>query len=549
MQLTLEQENIINSVSDNLFVNSSPGSGKSTLLSYIAEKLVNEGNKVLLLTFTNKGAKTIISKCSNINNSYILGGTFHSIAYHFIKSNNISWNICDEGKKKIIIKKVFKCKKDLSKLNELIEYISYNKCSWPKINCDKINRYNLELRKYNLVDFNDMIYDFIDNINSLNIPKTDYLLCDELQDSSASQFEMLKQLANKTKSKIIGVGDIDQSIFAFQNARWQNVKDFISYFNCKVFNMGTNFRSDKLIIKHANNLIINNKERIHKDIISNSKEEGKIEIYECKDYLGEVYKAINICKYNRNKKIAILYRNRSYKNHLEYELKKNKLDYKINDSLELCDRSAVKTILSLFKLISGSGDLYDLEIASKGLKGLGSKTITKIKEECKTEKFEIVFDNHIHSSKKFISLYNLIGYYNLSVGESLDKLLVYIENFLVKSLNYSNDMKKFLTDITKDYKINKIDIQELYNDLGLDQKEDSSDKDSNIILSTVHAAKGSEHDIVMLLWCNQYDPQPNRDYDIEEERRLFYVGVTRAKHELYLTYNTRKPLFIKELKC
>ena len=552
MKLTSEQQLILNSIDHNLFINAGPGSGKSSMLSVIADKLLqNPKNFVLLVTFTNRASKSIINKCSNVDQKRILGGTFHGLANLFSKKNGIFWNICDEGKKRLIIRKLFDCKKDKTKLTEIVEEISLAKSEWPLRLTDHIKKYDTELARYNLLDFDDMIYRIISLLPTLKLPPITYMLIDEWQDTSNPQLEMIKALQKNLNCNVIGVGDLDQLIYLWRGARFENTEEFISYFKCSIYNMGTNFRSARSIIQCSRRVIEHNKLRIKKEIKEFKTEDGVVSAYESANPLDEIKYIISKCKQNRGEKIAILYRNRLYKNHLEFDLKKANLKYCVNDSLEISDRSAIKVMISSMKLAGGVGDIYDLEIASKGLMGIGKTTIESLKKEIGNRRLTDLLRDKFYDEKnhkKYNSLISIISYFNNHKNDNLEHLALFIEKYFIKSFDYQDDMRNFIHDIAKDYKISTTDIRDISNDLGLDGKEENQDKDAMISLSTIHGAKGAEYNIVILPWCSQFEPQQGKDYDIEDERRLFYVALTRTESKLYLSYSGQEPRFIKEMK-
>lgn len=551
MNLTDEQKIILDSCNKNIYISAAPGSGKSTMLSHIASKLLeNPQNSVLLVTFTNKAARSIISKCEKVDQKRILGGTFHGLANLFSKKNGIFWNICDEGKKRLIIRKLFNCKKDKSKLNDLVEEISLAKSEWPLRLTDHIKKYDTELARYNLLDFDDMIYRIISLLPTLKLPAITHVLVDELQDTSGPQLEMLKALQSNLKCNMIGVSDDDQTIYQWRGARPENVRDFISIFGCTILNMGYNFRSCRAIVQCSRRLIEKNKIRIKKEIKEFKTDTGVVSAYESANPLDEIKYIVSKCKQNRNEEIAILYRNRLYKNHLEFDLKKANLKYCVNDSLEISDRSAIKVMISCMKLAGSIGDIYDLEIASKGLMGIGKTTVEALKKEIGDRRLSDLlrdkfFDPKNH--KKYNSLISITSYFNNHKDNNLETLALFIEKYFIKSFDYQEDMKNFIHDITKDYKISTTDIRDISNDLGLDGKEENQDNGAKIELSTVHGYKGAERTIILLPWCNQFEPQNGKEYDIEDERRLFYVAITRAKSKLYMSYSGEQPKFIKEM--
>jgi len=552
MQLTDEQNIILNNCLDNLYVSSSPGSGKSTMLSHICTKLLNNiNNNVMLISFTNKAAKSIIDKCANNDQTRITGGTFHGIAYKLMKLNGLDFSICDEYKKTLIIKKLFPCKGDKEKREKIYDEISNLKSKWPlNMTNENLIKYQEELKKYNLIDFDDIIYKFIEYCPDLAIPNITHIIVDELQDTSAPQLEMLKAIKNKLNCNMLAACDDDQCLYSWRGARPENVKDFIKIFNCKILNMGYNFRSTKTIVEKSINLIENNKKRIEKVIKPFKKENGSILEYQCKDPLSEITFVINKCLQNNDKKIAILYRNRTYKNHLEFELKKKNLKYTVNDMFEITDRSAIKSMLSLLRIATNDFDIYDLENASKAIKGLGKTTVQKIHDELDKKKDNIstILNHYAYNSrlkKRFESIVSIKEFYKENHGKSLNELVTFIESKFNDSFNFQDDMRSFLIDITKIYFITAASIKELYNELGLNSKEENHDEDATIELSTVHSYKGLQSNVIILPWCQQYEPRVTED--MEDERRLFYVAITRAESKLYMTYSGDMPRFIKEM--
>jgi DNA helicase-2/ATP-dependent DNA helicase PcrA len=315
--------------------------------------------------------------------------------------------------------------------------------------------------------------------------------------------------------------------------------------------MGFNFRSSRTIVQCSRRVIEHNKLRIKKEIKEFKTDEGHVSEYQSANPMEEIKYIISKCKQNKGLEIAILYRNRSYKNHLEFDLKKAGLKYCVNDSLEISDRSAIKVMISCMKLAAQFGDIYDLEIASKGLRGVGKTTVENIKKDIGDKSLSIYlrdkfFDPKNH--KKFDSLISIISYFNNHKNNNLEHLALLIEKYFIKSFDYQDDMRNFIRDITKEYKINSSDIRDISNDLGLDGKEENQDKDAKIELSTIHGYKGIEREVVILPWCSMFEAQAGKNYNIEDERRLFYVGITRAKSKLYCSYSGDTPKFIEEMK-
>lgn len=559
MNLTEEQLHILDNCHKPIFINAGPGSGKSTMLGHISEKILSDDqdSRILLLTFTNKAAKSIMSKCSTLDQSRILGGTFHGICYKILRENNKDQFICDESKKRLIIKKVFNCKKDKEKFEYLYDKISNLKSNYPlTCNDSDLNKYQNELHKYKLLDFDDIIINIINSLKqkTCGAPSVTHILVDELQDTSGQQLELLKELYEHTKAIMLGASDLDQCIYSWRNARPQNTRDFIHHFGCSVYNMGINFRSNKSIVDCSACLIRHNKDRLDKKLEAFNKEKGVVTEYKCLNPFNEIDYVIMKCKQNRGKEIAILYRNRSFKNHLEFELRKEKIEYKVNDFLEITDRSAIKVMMSVLKICTRSYDIYDLTNAAKAIKRFGIGTVNKLEEESKEkqEKVNIIVTEYTQDKKKrnrLNSIIKLQEFFDSHQEQNLELLIREVEKYFNKSFDYQDEMRAFLLDISREYKITTGSIKRLHNELGLTGNEEHNDKDALVELSTLHGYKGLERDIVILPWCDDYlTPKPGKKINEEEERRLFYVGATRARAKLYMSYSGDKPKFIKEMK-
>tara|TARA_Y100000310_G_scaffold339319_1_gene431669 strand:+ start:1583 stop:3361 length:1779 start_codon:yes stop_codon:yes gene_type:complete len=577
MNFTPEQEAAIeSSLVQNTYIPSTAGSGKSTTLARIAKELMAvPNNRVLLITFTNKSAKDIINKAGGQQYN-IMGGTFHSIAYKIMReSHGIDDSICDEGKKKLIIRKLFDCKKDKARFTEIYDIISEAKSKYPVVTNETIHKYDSELDKYNMMDFDDIINICIDLLYKKGSKlKTTHILVDELQDTSQSQLELLKAIRNTTNANVVGVGDLDQCIYEFRGARPENVNDFISMFDCKTKPLGLNFRSKTNIVDNARKLIEHNIYRLKIDIRAFDSSYGIVHCFQGKSPEDEIEYTISLCKQKRHQDITILYRSRTYKMQLEFMLRKNRLNYTVNDSTEIVDRSAFKVTFCMMKIASGKYDIYDMEEAAKGMKSLGQSTIDKIKELETTRKIgkpgdqldlfssarninnfnDLVHDIRDNDKKVHRSTTTLAKTQKLyedlnEEGATLSKLVEGLQDHMINSFDMPKEIYDFVVDICSEYECTNRDIYELCNEFGLDNKKEVQDEDARIELSTIHGYKGGEADVVIMPFCDWKMREDDRIKDVvESERRLFYVAVTRAKQELYLTYsNEVMPRFLQEM--
>jgi len=558
MKLTNEQQIAIDSVINgkNSYLNAGPGSGKSSTLAELCKQLIkNSNNYVMLVTFTNKAAKEILHKAEGEHHSNISGGTFHKISYRLMKSYGANLQICDEGKKRLIIKKVFNCKRDKDKYERVYKSISKSKSVYPVKVTPMVEQYQAELAKYSMIDFDDIINYGVDFIKDRKPQfKLTHILVDELQDTSQNQLQMLVELQKLTGCMMVGVGDGDQVLYEWRNAKPKNVQDFIEIFDCNVLNLGINFRSDISIVRASARLISNNKDRLDKDLRAYSTQQGKVTIIPAWNPFDEIDKVIGVYK-KTTSPITILYRDRLNKMKLEYGLRKAGIDYIVSDSNDIVDRLSFRVLLSILKISANAYDIYDLEEASKGLKKIGNTTIAKVRSYMDTKEVDdIVFDLMSKAGTRNLTIINSIrAKFKVHEKEhhTLDKLIEELPNYIIPSFEIPSDILEFLKDICSDYHTTISDIRDICNDFGLDNtKKDIENKDSRVTLSTIHGFKGLESDIIIIPFCDwTMRPDDSTKNIVEAERRVFYVGITRAKHELYLTYSgTMLPRFIKEMK-
>jgi len=508
----------------------------------------------MLITFTNKAAKEILYKADAHLANNISGGTFHKISYKLMKNHGKILQICDESKKRLIIKKLFDCKKDKEKYEKIYKIISKSKSVYP-IKCSEyVNEYQAELIKYNMIDFDDIINNGIDFIKQYkpNFQLT-HTLVDELQDTSENQLKFLIELQKLTNCKMIGVADIFQSIYEWRNAKPENIDEFVNTFNCKIYGLGVNFRSDIDIVNKSTNLIKHSTRKLNKNLRANSINKGIVKTIRAWNIFNEIDKIIDIYR-RTNKNITILYRDRTNKMQLEYGLRKAGINYKVSDSNDIVERSSFKVLLSVLKISAGVYDIYDLEEACKGLKRLGMATINKVREKLDNNDIDqVIFEMMNQKGTKNLTIINsLRAKYKIHEKnqDSMDLLIAEFTQYIIPSFEISKDIYNFLIDICKSYKVSIQDIRDICNDFGLDNnKTELQEDDCRLILSTIHNFKGLECDTIIIPFCNwSMRPDDNTKDIIEAERRVFYVGITRAKHELYLIYSASEPRFIKELK-
>ena len=452
--------------------------------------------------------------------------------------------------------------------------------------------YNERLIKSNSMDFDDLLMKTNELLN--NYPevlakyqeKFKYILVDEYQDTNNSQYLIVKSLSDKYQN-ICVVGDDAQSIYSFRGANINNIINFRNdYDEVEVFRLEQNYRSTKNIVNAANSVIEHNKNKIDKEVWTDNDFGDRVEIIANDSDIGEArglcQKIISLSNTNFSN-IAILYRTNAQSRPIEDSLRLNKIPYQIFGGVSFYNRKEIKDVLAYLRLIVNSSDEESLKrVINYPARGIGQVTINKI---------------ILAAQKHDLTLYETIKRNNeLSIGLS-GSVLTKLQNFIDLIDVFKIQNKKLNAfDLTKEVieKVRIIDelkkddspegisrvenVQELLNgirDFIEDQKElvDSNDKLSEFLstvslstdfdiesedqdklsLMTLHLSKGLEFNHVFIVGLEE-DLFPsalsyNTRSELEEERRLFYVGITRAKENLYLSYANSRYRWGKLIYC
>lgn len=595
MDLNRKQQEIVDYIDGPLRVIAGPGSGKTRTIIAKIEYLLKvkkvNPRKILVITFTNKAANEIVERIKNLleidNFSSVY--TYHSFAFSFLKieANNINLSknyfILDGQDQKALIKKHFKDEDfiennsvDLNDLIGIFHKLRFGEAK--KISDDQqfirkvvklFEKYQNYKKEISALDFDDLIIFCRDilisnqKIRERWKQKYEYIFVDEFQDIDPYQYQILKSLTDKD-SKIMIVGDPDQNIYSWRGAKYQLIFDFENdYQNVKTIILNTNYRSTKSILQIANNLIANNRNRISFDNIPFEKKDLKINLIFGRTREDEADRVINeIVKLNREENIqlediAIIYRSNYVSKEYEIELINRGISYIIVGGFRFFERKEVKETLNFLRFLLLK-DNYSLSlIINIPARGIGDKTFAKLEKEATDQKITIwkgLVEEKIFIPKKL----------NIFIKETSKALkeIEAIEN--VK--NFSNIIKKYLNNIEffrfyknfAEEKIKNIEslleligeqfksksqlIDELYEFLkncSLFSSTDTKTITNNLTLITVHAAKGLEFKAVFFVGFNENIIPSNRainDNKIEEERRIAYVGITRAKKYLYISY-------------
>lgn len=574
------------------------GSGKTKVLTERIVNLINNGvspYNILAITFTNKAAREMRERVYNsieeeANKIFI--GTFHSLGLKIVRenasvigySNNVT--ILDRDDVNTLIKRFMKelnldtdhypVKSILNKIsfakNEGLspeEFDKFAKAPLDMAACKVYKMYESALKRSNSVDFDDLL------ILPLRIFKKDksvlekyqehfkYILVDEYQDTNMVQYDMCKLLASKYRNLFV-VGDMDQSIYSFRFANYMNVINFEKdNKDAKVIVLDENYRSTNNILNAANDVIRNNKERKEKNLWSSKGDGDKIKYIRCDNEQEEASTVVRLTKELLDKgekpsEIAVLYRTNGQSRVFEEAFLKENIPFKIVGSYFFYNRKEIKDLISYMHLIYNNNDDASLErVINVPRRGIGSKTIERLRSEASISDksmFEVV------SSGKELGFKNLIiDLTNESKNTDLVGLVDVIldKTGIRKELEEKNDLESEIRlENLNEFKSIALAFQEkgifsleefLENISLVSDKNEYKEVDDGINLMTLHSAKGLEFNDVFLVGMEEGIFPHNRSFEseseLEEERRLCYVGITRAKEHLWLMNAKKRTLF------
>lgn len=577
------------------------GSGKTKVLTTRIANLIAQGipsYNILAITFTNKAAhemKERLEKLVSDNQAFV--GTFHSFGVRIIRENapllglDRNFSILDSDDVLSIIKKILKDNGYDTK-NNPPSYIR-NRISTIKndmLTDDEINntlrtpqdkiaievyyQYKDVLRKNNSVDFDDLLrlpvklFTEHKDVLADYQEKYRYILIDEYQDTNEVQYKLSKLLAKKYQNIFI-VGDPDQSIYMFRGANFRNILNFEKdYKNAKVIPLEENYRSTTSILDTANSVIKNNKERKEKKLWSSKGEGSKVKYLRAYDGKHEINLVLDEIKrlleqgYEK-KNISVLYRTNAQARLVEEMFLKANVPYKVVGSYYFYSRKEIKDLICYLRLILNNNDEISLRrIINVPKRGIGPSTIQKLENVAKEKNISIFEAIESGREKEFKDL--ILDLTRKSEDLTLTELIDLILDETNMKSEYENDkslenelrldnLEEFKS-ITKTFeeRTGSVSLADFLEEISLiaDVTEHKEDEDV-VTLMTIHSAKGLEFEVVFLIGMEDgIFPHQNsfcEEGGLEEERRLCYVGITRAKEKLYISNAKRRILYGKDV--
>ena len=585
------QKSAVQQIDGSILILAGAGSGKTKTITSRVAYLIKNGippSSILTLTFTNKAAAEMRSRAISLIDediSYMpLLCTFHKFGLLFLKfhmqklGRSNSFVIIDTDDKKRIIKSfntdlpipLIASEISRFKNNLLTPEDARNSAQMPNFKqiANIYEKYEAYLTQNNLVDFDDLLalpYKILDQDKELckeTSQRYQYILVDEYQDTNDLQFKLLQKLSSEHNNLCV-VGDDDQSIYGWRGANIKNILEFKDIFeNTKVVKLTNNYRSTDNILKAANLLIEHNRNRLGKEL-KGTKEKGKEveylhhhdETMEARAISGKIKQLID----NRvdPRDIAVLYRINALSRSIEEGLNRAGVPYKMVGGLKFYERAEIKDLISYLRIIANPHDDFSLKrVINKPKRGLGKATIDKILKAADENRCSIftLLSKDIEILKSQISkkaiatlqefCQNIKDLQN-SIKESTYEFIDNLEDIfgirkyyktLPDSLDRVTNIDEFY-GLFRDFFMQNPDslLDDFLNDIALQSDQDQIDERSISIMS-IHASKGLEFEYLFVIGLEEgFFPLLGDGTDLEEERRLGYVAITRAKKELTLS--------------
>ena len=586
-----------------LLIIAGAGAGKTktltTKIAYLIDELEVSPYSILAITFTNKAAKEmkdrVYMQVGDIARKMTVS-TFHSFGLRLLRDNSDvlgydrNFVIMDSDDSLTVVKKIIKDmgydpkiynpkairNKISSCKNEMTSPTMYEKYAvseYEKVVCEVYRRYEEKLFKNNSVDFDDLLLLPIKLFK--NHPEIleryqdyyKYILVDEYQDTNEAQYILTKMLSSKNRN-LTCVGDDSQSIYSFRGANYKNILNFEKdYKDAKTILLEQNYRSTSIILDAANDVIKNNKQRKDKKLWTARGEGEKIKYYRSYNERDEAQYVIRKIKelLNRGteyKDIAVLYRTNAQSRVVEEEMLKENLPYRVVGSFYFYSRREIKDLIAYLRLLHNSKDNVSLlRVINVPKRGIGLKTIENLTAKADQENtsiYEAITSGKELAFKEMIEKLKEIAS-DLTLTELIDKVLettgmkeeLESEKTLDAEVRLEN-LEEFKS-ITKSFEEREglISLEDFLLEISLiSDVEDYKDDPNRINLMTIHSVKGLEFDHVFVIGMEEgLFPHINslmEASELEEERRLMYVAITRAKDDLHLVNARRRTLFGNE---
>ena len=592
--LNKSQQDAAKHIDGSLLILAGAGSGKTKTITTRLAYLISIGidpSSILTLTFTNKAASEMRERAfsmidsSTINTPPLLC-TFHKFGLLFLKfhmtelGRKNSFIIIDNDDKKRILKSIDKDITTALLVSEISKYkntlLTPNEAKqaaqlklYQQI-ADVYEKYEAYLLKNNLVDFDDLlllpylILEKNEDLAKQTSQKYQYLMVDEYQDTNELQYKLLRKLC-ATHNNLCVVGDDDQSIYGWRGATIKNILNFADHFeNTKIVKLEENYRSTDTILEHANQLIEHNRDRLGKNLIGTRAKGDSIKVYESHDENEETRKLIDdirklIAQGESARDIAVIFRVNALSRSLEEGFNRAGINYRLIGGMKFYERAEIKDLIAYFRILTNTTDNFSLKrIVNKPKRGIGKTTIDKLDAksiELKKSIFSILEEYDADELAKIVGKKNsrtlkvfMASIMDLrdSLEESKMRFLDSFEDTFDYRASFDNapdgydrqgNIDEFYGYI-RDYFMQNphLSLEDFLNEIAL-ESENSELTEQAVSMMSIHSSKGLEYKHLFIIGLEEgFFPITGDGCDIEEERRLGYVAITRAMDNLTLSF-------------
>lgn len=601
-KLNDKQREAASQIDGSILILAGAGSGKTRTITYrIAHMIENVGispYSILAVTFTNKAAKEMRERVEELVGDVAKActiSTFHSFGMRLLRmygkevGYNSNFTIYDTDDQKRIVKAILKgqnlsingvklTERDLvsmiSKIKEQIKTLDEYSVMNKQI-VEVYDKYNRALLESNAMDFSDILLNTYKLLQKSEIlekvqNKYKYIMIDEYQDTNNLQYKIIDLIARKS-SNLCVVGDENQSIYGFRGANILNILNFENnYNNAKIIKLEENYRSTTTILDAANELIKNNKSSKDKKLWTQNGKGDLIKVLACDNARDEVSRIIEIIKENHQNGIAyrdmtILYRTNAQSRLFEEGFLRYNIPHKVFGGVSFYSRAEIKDIIAYLSIIINPQDELNLQrIINVPKRKVGEKGIEKIITYARENNLNLLEAlSHIKEisgltvvgKEKILEMYDIIKELkDLSYTETAS----YIVQTLIDKIKYIDYIKENYSDAETrienidEFKNSILELENVVGELRLNEylenvslisaTDDLEEKSDYVKLMTIHNSKGLEFPIVFLVgFENEIFPGSRamfEEKEMEEERRLCYVALTRAEKKLYLSHAT-----------
>jgi DNA helicase II / ATP-dependent DNA helicase PcrA len=573
-ELNPEQKQAVEHIEGPLLVLAGAGSGKTRVVTHRIAHLLDSGvpsEAILAVTFTNKAAEEMRHRIRMLKNRQILACTFHSLGARILRESiaelgyKSDFLIYDEEDSEKLLKKCMGTS-DVGAVRQQISWAKNNLLEPDMAIAEFYTAYQQKLKECNALDFDDLLYLTVrllqqsESARTLYQTRWQFVLIDEYQDTNLAQYTIAKILVEK-HNNIFAVGDPDQSIYSWRGARYQNILNFERDFpGAKVITLDQNYRSTNTILQAANALIQHNGERYEKRLWSALGDGEKItlcvsasEREEARFVARQIVRNMHTFSLDE---IAIFYRTNAQSRAFEDALLEQRIDYRIIGGLSFYQRREVKDVLAFLKMLISDTDLISfLRTINLPKRGLGATTLEKLVEAAGSQPIFSFCEEAVHhmkfSAKQRAGLEEYVSAVRKLRAKQKEMPLHQLISEALHEFRYLDHLK----EDPESFQDRKENVEELMGkaaeweetggglgsfleELSLRTSLEEKDHIPTVKLMTLHNSKGLEFNLVFLVGMEEdlFPHINSRDDEaaIEEERRLCYVGMTRAKRKLFL---------------